>query len=105
MNKAQSVIGRGNLSQKAKDKLTEYGVPEHMHGGVIRYVEEGIPPGDFLTAVINNDLKGACVRADDKNKHALFSFIMWFYNQAPGGCWGYSGAVDYWCKPIEEDVA
>ena len=31
-------------------------IPEHMRGGIERYVNHGIPPGSFLTAIICNDL-------------------------------------------------
>ena len=34
---------------------------------VRRYIEHGIPPGHFLTAVIEKDLCGASERADDEN--------------------------------------
>jgi hypothetical protein len=91
MNKAQDLVGAGNLVKihpKAIEKLYDYGIPERMHGGLIRYVEQGIPPGDFLQAVINNDLREACGRADDENKRLLPEYIMWFYNWAPGACWG-----------------
>ncbi len=87
---------RDVLGEKRKAKLFECGIPESMHGGIIRYYERGIPPGDFLQAVINNDLREACGRADDVNKHLLFNYMMWFYNNAPGGTWGYPKAVsDY----------
>ena len=102
MNRAQQMIGKGNLSQKAKDKLYEYGVPSYMHGAVVRYMEEGIPPGSFLSAVINNDLREACSRADDTNKLALHSYVMWFYNWAPVGTWGHPDAVRDWCQPLPE---
>ena len=104
MNRAQQLIGRGNLPQRARDKLNEYGVPPHMHSGIIMYVEEGVPPGDFLSAVINNDLREACGRADDHNIRRLHTFVMWFYNQAPNGCWGYKNAVRDWCRPLPEEV-
>jgi len=83
-----------NLTQRAKDKMTEYGIPGYMHGGIVRYYENGIPPGDFLSAVINNDLKEACGRADGTNIDALKAYVMWFYNCAPMGTWGYANATE-----------
>jgi hypothetical protein len=102
MNKAQKMVGKGNLHSEPRMKLIEYGVPSHMHEGIVRYVEQGIVPGDFLQAVINNDLKRACMFADDHNKDRLHCFVMWFYNQAPSGCWGHENAVRDWCRPIPE---
>ena len=34
-------------------------IPQHMRGGIERYVMNGVPPGSFLTAVLSNDLKEA----------------------------------------------
>ena len=75
--------------QKAKiAKMAEYGIPERMQGAIIRYYERGLPPGDFLAAVIQNDLKEAVGRADDENVRLLKEYVMWFYNWAPAGSWG-----------------
>lgn len=63
-------------------------VPERMRGGIIRYIERGIPPGDFLQAVIRNDLREACQRADDENQSLLFDYVFVLYNYAPVGSWG-----------------
>jgi len=71
-------------------------LPEHMQGAARRYIERGITPGDFLTAVICNDLVGAIQRADDVNTAAMRDWVMFFYNDAPSGCWGSSAAMDDW---------
>ncbi len=64
------------------------GLPTRMWGGVKRYLENGIPPGDFLQAVISNDLKEAINRADDQNINLLPNYVRFFYNDVPMGCWG-----------------
>ena len=61
-------------------------LPERMHGGIRRYIEHGIPPGHFLTAIICNDLREACARADEENRGLLFEYVGFFYNHAPIGC-------------------
>lgn len=63
-------------------------IPERMMSGLVRYVEHGIIPGDFLQAVICNDLRRACACADDENFANLPAFVAWLYNEAPGACWG-----------------
>ena len=78
------------------EKLAASGIPSHMHGAVTRYFENGIPPGNFLTAVLNNDLKEACSRADDMNQAALFEYVKFFYNNVPAGSWGHENAVENW---------
>ena len=77
-------------------KMNEYGIPEYMQGAIISYYENGIPPGNFLGAVIDNDLKEAIGRADDVNVNCLKAYVMWFHNQAPSGSWGHAGAVKDW---------
>lgn len=65
----------------------KYGIPDHMWEGIDRYVEHGIA-GDFLKAVICNDLRAACERADDINRHRLFNYVNLMYNEFPAGIWG-----------------
>lgn len=63
-------------------------IPDHMVGAVRRYFENGIQPGDFLSAVLANDLRGAVEYADDVNRDRLADYIMFFYNYCPAGSWG-----------------
>ncbi len=91
------------LRDEQKQALFKHGIPEYMHGGIIRYYENYIPPGDFLEAVINNDLKEACGRADETNKRCLLNYVMWFYNEAPAGSWGYQDAVHDWLMKGTDD--
>lgn len=72
-------------------------IPPHMIGGLRRYIEDGIPPGSFLTAVLSNDLRGACERADDENRHCLFDYVSFLYNHAPTGSWGSKENFGAWC--------
>ena len=51
--------------------LSDMAIPEHMWGAIVRYYENGIPPGGFLEAVINNDLREACARADEINRRRV----------------------------------
>ena len=71
-------------------------IPEHMQAALVRYVNEHIRPGDFLTAVICNDLRDAVGRADDININLLRVYVQWFYNVAPGYCWGSAQKMENW---------
>ena len=93
------------LTEKQKLKMSEYGIPKYMHDSIINYYENGWSPGSFLEAIINNDLREAVGRADDTNIDCLKAYIMWFYNQAPSGTWGYSTAVEDWLKKFHEEAA
>lgn len=63
-------------------------LPEHMRDGMRLWVERGIEPGSFLEAVLCNDLKGACGRADHINRHHLFDYVEFIYNEVPADCQG-----------------
>lgn len=84
-------------AQRIIDKLRLSGIPEYMQGGVERYILHGIPPGHFLSAILDNDLREACQRADMTNRVRIWEYVAFLYNYAPLGCWGYAGAVDDWC--------
>ena len=73
-------------------------LPEHMRDGMQRYIERGIPPGSFLTAVLENNLVLAALRADSVNRHRLLDFAEFLYSEAPTMCWGSRGSVELWVK-------
>lgn len=79
-----------------KWKFRNYLVPDYMRDGIEVYVQLGKPPGDFLTAVICNDLKKAVVYADDINIGNLAAFVNYFYNYAPLECWGSEQRFENW---------
>ena len=78
-------------------------IPLHTMSGLRDYVENKTPKGDFLAAMLSNDLKRTCGHADDQNKHAIFTIMMWLYNYAPCGCWGseenYLKWIGHWKEP------
>ena len=71
-------------------------IPEHMRDAAKLYIENGIRPGSFLTAVICNDLFGAFGCADDINAAAMRDWVMFFYNDAPSRCWGSTAKFEAW---------
>ena len=71
-------------------------LPAHMQDGMRLYIENGIPPGCFQTAVLSNDLMGAFRRADDVNRMAILDYAMFLFNEAPGGCFGSPEHVKDW---------
>ena len=73
-------------------------IPEYMLGGLERYVMWGLQPGDFLTAVICNDLFKAVGHADSANLINLPAFVKFFYNVAPHNCYGSSDQMRYWIR-------
>lgn len=73
-------------------------IPLRMMDGLDRYINHHIPPGDFLSAVIKNDLRGAVERADDENLTNIPAYVAFLYNEAPGGCCGSEENFKRWIK-------
>ena len=73
-------------------------IPSHMTGAMRRYIEHGISPGHFLTALLSNDLRGTFQRADEENSAAVGNYVQFLYNYAPSGCWGSPERFDAWFK-------
>lgn len=78
-------------------------LPEHLQDGVQRYIEQGIYPGDFLTSVITNNLKEAVGHADHVSAAALGPIVRWFFNEAPGACWGGKATAKAWADASQDD--
>jgi len=79
-------------------KFKGFYIPERMMGGIERYINDGIPPGDFLSAIICNSLSEAVGRADDENLANLPAYIGYLYNEAPIACWGSMAKKRAWMK-------
>lgn len=79
-------------------KFQEFYIPDRMMPSLRRYIEEKIQPGDFLTAVIQNDLSEACSRADDENMRNLPAYAAYLYNEAPAVCHGSKKIMKEWLE-------
>jgi hypothetical protein len=71
-------------------------VPEHCRDGLLGYIEHGHPVGDFLTALLSNNLKETFACADDVNAQHVRDYVDFLYNYAPAQCWGSKEAVEAW---------
>ena len=74
------------------------GLPEAMRGEMRRYIERGIPPGGFVTAVLENNLVKAYNRADQTNFDAMDKWAFFLHNEAPRGAWGSAPHVAAWIQ-------
>lgn len=78
-------------------------VPPHMWGAVERYMVNRIAPGNFLTALLSNDLMEAFGRADDENTANMRNWVLFLYNYVPRGSYGSPEAVREWLAgPLRE---
>lgn len=71
-------------------------LPEHMQGAMERWIEHGMLPGGFLTAVLTNDLFDAFGKADMVNRNRIHDYIVYLYNYAPAVCYGNPEKVRAW---------
>jgi len=80
-------------------------ISDHMMVSLRKYIEHGCPVGDFLTAVLENNLSEACGRADDENIENLPAFVAYLYNEAPAACHGSREKVRAWIKKFADQRA
>tara|TARA_R110000751_G_scaffold24314_3_gene67130 strand:- start:458 stop:772 length:315 start_codon:yes stop_codon:yes gene_type:complete len=71
-------------------------LPEHLRDGLARYLDRGLNPGSFLTAVLQNNLEMAIGHADEDSLAALPEIVRFFYNELPGNCWGSPREMTQW---------
>ena len=97
------------ISQSVANEFTHLGcgkvlaaicklAPVHMREGVALYLLRGVPPGDFLLAVLSGDLFEAVNRADKANKVRLPDFVQLFQTYAPAMAYGSQDKVRAWCS-------
>ena len=61
-----------------------------------RYVDTGCPTGNFMKAVLENDLFEAVNRADKENQDSLVDLVKLIFNDVPGNCHGDEEKVEAW---------
>ena len=82
----------------------KYYIPQRMIAPIKRYVLEHQAPGDFLMAVLRNNLREAIERADDENIDHLPAYMALLYNEAPSQCWGSKEKVNNWLNAIKGET-
>jgi hypothetical protein len=79
-----------------RQRLQECDVPPSLHSGLVEYVAARRPTGSFLRAILENNLREACVRADDVNRYELVTIVLFLNNHVPAPAWGSPAAVEAW---------
>jgi len=72
-------------------------IPAHTLAGLKRFLQ-GYEPGDFLEAVLSNNLSEACAHADQINRHFIFEIVEWLVVNAPIHSWGSPEKVRLWLE-------
>lgn len=86
------------MSTAAGYRYREFAIPDYMVEGLDLWTRFGVLPGDFLIAVLSNDLMEACARADETNLRNLPVYCAYLYNEAPPQCFGSKERVRAWIE-------
>jgi len=78
-------------------------IPDHLCGGLRRYLGDGFQPGGFLTAVICNDLMRAVAKGGPEELQALFSVAGWLHNSANWESHGSPEKMKAWLERFKEE--
>ncbi len=73
-------------------------MPEHLHGGIVRYLVDHIRPGSFLLAVLTGDARLAEGRADPESRQGLADVYTFLHLSAPSSAWGSDAKVTQWLR-------
>jgi hypothetical protein len=88
----------GLTKEKIIEKMNSFGLPEYMQEGVVRYIFDYIMPGNFLEALLANDLSRSVSCADMENSSKLKDWVCFIYNTLPSNCWGSYGIIQDWIE-------
>lgn len=72
----------------SEPRALRMGIPKRMHGGLERWVEQGIPPGSFLRSLLENNLKESVLYADEENRALIPAYVQFLRETFPPGAWG-----------------
>lgn len=78
--------------------MTILGFSKDVKHDLDEYVRIGRPTGDFLEAVLENDLMLSFARADENNQRDMFFIVKYVYNILPIGCYGNKERVTSWIE-------
>jgi hypothetical protein len=74
-------------------------IPKNMHEGILAYVNHHREPGEFLRAVLSNNLTDAVKCSDETNLWLLPVYVSFFYNNIPAAAHGSALNVARWIQP------
>jgi hypothetical protein len=73
-------------------------IPQHMLEDLNRYVTEHVLSGNFLYALLSNDLSQSFSHADSETIAAMYDYVQYVYNYMPIQCWGSKEKVNAWIE-------
>ena len=74
-----------------------------MAGALMRYLNHGIHPGGFLTALLENNLAEAIMRADGINRTLLAEWVEYIWWEIPADAWGSREKCRSWMEAGQKE--
>ncbi len=71
-------------------------IDEKVLDGLCRYAVDGIRPGGFLSAMLENNLSETLRRADFETFAVLRELMTFVHQELPASCWGSPTKVAAW---------
>jgi len=99
----ENMLRQAEEIRKAESRFELQRLPEAARGALRRYLEDGVPPGGFLTAILANDFVTAVGHADEENRAAIVEFATWLYWGCPSPAWGSYEQVNAWIAKRREE--
>ncbi len=75
-----------------------YCVPVWFIPKIVQWITGQVEPGDFLQAVLYNNLGAAVGVADEVTLECLSGIIKFMHNEAPAACWGTPEKAQAWLE-------
>lgn len=91
------------ITHRHSEGLTSI-IPARITEAIVRYGEQGTPPGSFLEAVLANDLFRAVAKADAQSYLALEAILWRIANTLPIQSYGSYPKVQKWIETHREGV-
>ena len=91
------------FGQRQLDAIASFNLSSLVVEGLKRYVDHGVPPGDFLYAMLTNNLTETFARADIQNQTRVMDYVTVLYNYIPAEAWGSEDKVEQWMTKRKEE--
>jgi hypothetical protein len=93
------------MKNKRRQKMTlkKYNIPEAVKEGIDIYVETGQCFSNFLSALLENNLKESFALADENSEMAMKEIVSYLYWEIPGVCWGSKEKMKAWSERFIKD--
>lgn len=88
--------------EDVQDELQRMNLPDYMASAVHLYLTKGLPPGSFLTAVLENNLVDAVSQADHANFFHIAQWVSFLMFSVPPISWGSPEKVSAWMQAMRE---